>query len=383
MSDNTKKTMKRVFVVLFILGMLLVWSLELSAQVTKLKEFVKIQGAEDKELIGYGLVTGLDRTGDRTIRRQGATFTVQSIANMLQNFGVNIDPDFLRTRNVAAVMVTARLSPFQHPGSQIDVTVSSLGDAASLVGGVLLQTPLMDPDNPEVFVKAQGSLTVGGILAETQGARIQKNMTTTGLVPNGGTVVKNDLFQFDKRRPLGLILRKPSLSDAEQIAIKINEFTGEESAGVFNAGMVQVAWPDVLETQAELNGFVAAILDLEVNFETPARVVINERTGTIVAGGNVRISEVMVSHGNITVMTVQAPFVSQPAPLSLGSTQRANVPTVAIDEQKGKTFPVPANTTVEELAKNLNKLGLTPRDIISIFQAIDRAGALKGELVVM
>lgn len=373
---------KKILLALLLL-VLAVWSMELTAQNVKIKEFVRIQGADEKELIGYGLVTGLDRTGDRTILRQGATFTVQSIANMLQNFGVNIDPDYLRTRNVAAVMVTARVSPFHFPGSQIDVTVSSLGDASSLVGGVLLQTPLMDPDNSEVTVKAQGALMVGGILAETAGARVQKNLTNTGLVPGGGTIVRNELFLFNRNEPLGLILRKPSVSDAEIIARKINEFTGEDLAGVYNPGLVRVNWPEVLENDSELNGFVAAISDLEVDLETPARVVINERTGTIVAGGNVKISEIMISHGNIQIQTVQTPFVSQPAPISQGRTVSGTVPAATIEEQKGKTYVLPQTMTVKDLSDSLNKLGLTPRDIISIFQAIDKAGALKGELVIM
>lgn len=357
--------------------------MELSAQ-TRIKEYVSIQYAQDRELIGYGLVTGLDRTGDRTIRRQGATFTVQSIVNMLQNFGINVDPNFLITRNVAAVMVTAKITPFHVPGSKLDVTVSSLGDASSLVGGVLLQTPLIDPNDPDVEVRAQGSMIVGGASAEITGARMTRNQTTTGVVPYGGSVVKNQLFQFNKGIPLGLVLSNPDYLNAQEISRRINEFIGEDLAYVYNAGLVRVEWPDILETQGELSEFVSSLLNLEFVVDTPARVVINERTGTVVVGGRVKIGEVMVSHGNIQIQTQNVPFVSQPAPLSpSGQTIVGNIPLANMDEPPSKTFVLEPNTNVSELAASLNALGLSPRDIIAIFQLIDKAGALKGELVIM
>lgn len=374
---------RKFFLFLVLAAAFLAWTFELSAQ-SRIKEFVSIQYAQDREIIGYGLVTGLDRTGDRTIRRQGATFTVQSIANMLQNFGINVEPDYLRTRNVAAVMVTAQMSPFHTPGSKIDVTVSSLGDASSLVGGILLQTPLIDPNDPDFEVRAQGSLIVGGNSVEMTGARIRNNQTTTAIVPNGGNVLRNQLFQFNKSVPLGLIVKRPDYTNAQEISDRINDFAGEELAAVFNAGLVRIQWPDILETQGELNGFVSAILDLDIYVDIPARIVINERTGTIVAGGDVRIGTVMVSHGNIQVKTQAVPFVSQPSALTIGGQAiSGNIPTVSMEETNSKTFVLEANTNVADLAAMLNSVGLSPRDIISIFQAIEKQGSLKAELVIM
>lgn len=351
---------------------------------TKISDLTKIQSANEKILIGYGLVTGLDRTGDRTIRRNGAAFTIQSIANMLQNFGITVDPDLMRTRNVAAVMVTATLSPYNSPGSYLDVTISSLGDATSLVGGVLLQTPLIDPDNNEFYVKAQGPIIVGGITAEIQGARMTQNQTLTGLVPNGGLVIDNQIFQLNSRQPLGLILKNPSYSNADRISQQVNLAFGEPLAEVINAGLIRIDWPTGLNQSGELNRFVSQVIDLEIEVDVPARVVINERTGTVVAGGNVQVSEVLVSHGNIRIQTQATPFVSQPAPLALqGETISGTTPSVGISEGPSKTFVLEPNTNVTQLAAALNQLGLSPRDIIAIFQAINRAGALRGELVIM
>lgn len=351
---------------------------------TKIRDIAKVYGANDRVLIGYGLVTGLDRTGDRTIRRQGAAFTVQSIANMLQNFGINVDPDIMRTRNVAAVMVTARLTPYNAQGSLVDVTVSSLGDATSLVGGVLLQTPLIDPEDKDYYVKAQGPIIVGGITAEIPGARVSQNQTLTGIVPNGGIVISNGSFQLDKSQPLGLILTNPSYANADRIADVINQTFSAPLANVHNAGLIYVSWPAQLTELSELNRFVSQIFDLEIETDAPARVVINERTGTIVAGGTVRIAEVLVSHGNIQIATQQTPFVSQPTPLSIGGqTISGNISSASITEGPNKTFVLEPNTNVTSLAAALNTLGLSPRDIIAIFQAIHKAGALKGELVIM
>lgn len=341
-------------------------------------------GANDRVMIGYGLVTGLDRTGDRTIRRQGAAFTIQSIANMLQNFGINVDPELMRTRNVAAVMVTTRLTPYNAAGSSVDVTVSSLGDATSLVGGVLLQTPLIDPEDKDYYVKAQGPLIIGGISAETAGARVTKNQTLTGIVPNGGMVVSNSSFELNKNKPLGLLITNPSYSTADRLADAINQAYNAPLAKVYNAGLIYVSWPDQVTELTDLNRFVSQVFDLEIETETPARVVINERTGTIVAGGSVRISEVLVSHGNISISTQSTPFVSQPAPISYGGqTITGSITSASINEGPNKTFVLEPNTNVTSLAAALNTLGLTPRDIIAIFQAINRAGALKGELVIM
>lgn len=353
------------------------------AQLTQISELVEIQHAQRKELIGYGLVTGLDRTGDRTISSRGSVFTVQSIANMLENFGITVDSDRLRTRNVAAVMVTATIGPYHAPGSEVNVTVSSMGDASSLQGGVLLQTPLFDPDNEAVFAKAQGSLIVGGITSEIPGARVSKNQTLTATIPGGAVVEQNDIFELSAEEPLGLVLRDPSFSNARRISDAINEAFDEEIAYVMHPGLVKAEWPDAFSDVGSRNVFAGIILDQEIEVDVPARVVINERTGTIVAGGKVVIDEVMISHGSIQVRTQVSPFISQPPALSGGETVVVPVPEVGISEESAQTIVLEPETTVQQLAESLNSVGLSPRDIISIFQAIDRAGSLRGKLIVM
>ena len=356
---------------------------EWASSQTRIGDLVEIQHARSKELIGYGLVTGLDRTGDRTISSRGSVFTVQSIANMLENFGITVDPRTLRTRNVAAVMVTARVGPYHAPGSELNVTVSSLGDASSLQGGVLLQTPLIDPDNEEVTARAQGSLVVGGITAEIPGARVTRNQTLTATIPGGGSVISNLGFSHNTEEPLGLILREPNYTNARRIAEAVNEQFDEEIASVFHAGLVHVEWPETFRDPGNMNVFASIILEDEIVVDSPARVVINERTGTIVAGGDVVIDEVMISHGNIHVRTQVTPFVSQPNPLAGGETVVVPVPEVGISEQAAQTLLLEPETTIDQLSTSLNSLGLSPRDIISIFQALDQAGALRGRLIVM
>lgn len=350
---------------------------------TRLIDLVEIENMQRKELIGYGLVTGLDRTGDRSMGSRGAAFTVQSVANMLENFGITVDTERLRTRNVAAVMVTATLSPYHAPGSEIDITVSSLGDARSLQGGVLLQTPLIDPDNEEVFVKAQGPLVVGGVSAEILGARASKNQTLTATIPGGGVVEINQEFELNTQTPLGLALRDPNYNNARKITEIINATFDEELATIHHSGLVRVQWPEAFQDRDNMNVFTSIILDQVIDVETPARVVINERTGTIVAGGDVIIDDALISHGNMQLRTQITPHVSQPPAFSGGETQVFNVPEAEINEDLAQTFVLQPETTVQQLSASLNSLGLTPRDIISIFQTLDKAGVLRAKLIVM
>lgn len=373
-----KKVYSLVIVALVVFGV----SVPLQAQ-SKLADLVEIQNAERTELIGYGLVTGLDRTGDRSSSSRGSVFTVQSIANMLENFGITVDAERLRTRNVAAVMVTATITPYHAPGSEIDITVSSLGDASSLQGGVLLQTPLFDPDNDAVFAKAQGPLIVGGITAEIPGARLSQNQTLTATIPSGGTVERNEEFNLSTEEPLGLVLREPNYANARNMVEIINETFDEELASMHHPGLVKVNWPEAFRDRGTMNVFTSIILEQEIQVESPAKVVINERTGTIVAGGEVVIDDVMISHGNIQVRTQVTPYVSQPPAFSGGETQVFDVPEAGISEQAAQTIVLEPETNVQQLAGSLNALGLSPRDIISIFQALDRAGVLRGKLIVM
>ena len=355
----------------------------LAQQASKIQDLVYVKNAEPLELIGYGLVTGLDRSGDRSLSSQSASFTVQSVANMLENFGITVDAEQLRTRNVAAVMVTARLSPYQSPGSRIDVTVSSLGDASSLQGGVLLVTPLMNPENQNMYARAQGPLLVGGVNSEIPGARIRRNQTMTATIPSGALVIQNQEVKMSLAEPLRLALREPNFSNARTMTEVINTRFEEEIAKIAHAGMIEINWPDNVGDKSMMNIFTSLVLEEEVSVINDARIVINERTGTIVAGGSVIIDNVMISHGNLQVRTQLTPVISQPNAFSGGETQVLNLPQTEINEEIAQTIILEPETTVQELSVSLNTLGLTPRDIISIFQALDRAGVLRGELIVM
>jgi len=355
----------------------------LAQQASKIQDLVYVKNAEPLELIGYGLVTGLDRSGDRSLSSQSASFTVQSVANMLENFGITVDAEQLRTRNVAAVMVTARLSPYQSPGSRIDVTVSSLGDASSLQGGVLLVTPLMNPENQNMYARAQGPLLVGGVNSEIPGARIRRNQTMTATIPSGALVIQNQEVKMSLAEPLRLALREPNFSNARTMTEVINTRFEEEIAKIAHAGLIEINWPDNVGDKSMMNIFTSLVLEEEVSVINDARIVINERTGTIVAGGSVIIDNVMISHGNLQVRTQLTPVISQPNAFSGGETQVLNLPQTEINEEIAQTIILEPETTVQELSVSLNTLGLTPRDIISIFQALDRAGVLRGELIVM
>jgi flagellar P-ring protein precursor FlgI len=355
-----------------------------SQQLTKISDLVYIQNAEPIDLIGYGLVTGLERTGDRVTSGQSANFTVQSISNMLENFGINVDPSGLRTRNVAAVMVTARLDPYSATGSRLDVTISSLGDASSLQGGVLLLTPLMEPNSKTIFASAQGPILVGGVSANNEaGGSYRVNQSLTGTIPNGAVVSKSKELNISLDESLRLVLRNPNYTNARSMVEVVNDRFDQELATIVHAGLVEVNWPDSLVDDGMMNIFTSILLEESVEVQNDARVVINERTGTIVAGGNVIIDEVMISHGNLRISTTQIPVVSQPGPLSAGETVTLNIPQTQVSEDVAESIILPSETTVGQLSATLNTLNLTPRDIISIFQSLDRAGVLRGELIVL
>ena len=350
---------------------------------TPLSRLLKVKDANATKVVGYGLVVGLDRTGDRTISQRGAQFTVRSIANMLNNFGINVDSDRLRTRNVAAVIVTADIGPYNASGSEIDVTISSMGDASSLEGGVLLETPLLNPETDEIYALAQGPLVVGGINEEIGSSRISRNSSLTATIPGGGIVEHDQGFQLNADQPLELVMSKPGYTNARKVVEAINDNFDEELASVYNPGIIQVEWPEAFQEQGMRNMFVSTIMEQQVELENPARVVINERTGTIVAGGGVTIDNAMVSHGSVQVRTQVTPFISQPPPFSGGDTEVVPVPEVGVSEESAQNLVLEPDTNVQQLANAMDSLGLSPRDIISIFQALDRAGSLHGELIVM
>lgn len=345
----------------------------------RLKDLVTLQGAVPTQLTGYGLVVGLDRTGDRARGTRSAPYTVQSVANMLRRFGIAVDPTLLSSRNAAAVMVTTTMDPFTGVGAVVDVTVSALGDAKSISGGVLLQTPLLNPATGEVHAMAQGPVSTGAILASGLGSSVQVNHTNTGRVPGGGVVTRPVAGAMASADTLGLVLRRPDFTNAQRITEAINQaFPG--SASVQHPGLIQLS---LSQSAGGAPAFMAALEELTVAVDIPARVVINERTGTIVAGGNVHVNEVMITYGSMVISTQEDAFVSQPAPFSGGTTVSGRVGTASIDEASTRSVVLPPNTDVNQLAAALNELGLTARDVIAIFQAIDRAGALQGELVIL
>lgn len=344
---------------------------------TRIKDITSIQGVRANQLVGYGLVVGLNGTGD-TLRN--APFTQQSIQSMLDRMGVSIRTGTTRTRNVAAVIVTAELPPFSAKGSRIDVTISSIGDATSLSGGSLVLTPLSAPNN-EIFAVAQGPIAVGGLSAAGRNESVVQGVPTVGRIPNGALVERDAPGRLDAEPVLKLELRNPDFSTALRIADAINQFTlrmyGRRLAQEEDARMVRLTRPPGVSPTR----FIADIGDLLAVPDTPARVVIDERTGTLVIGRNVRISSVAIAHGTITVRVTETPQVSQPNPFSRGETTTTTQTAVTIDERGGSVTMLP-DTNLESLVKGLNRMGLKPANIIAVLQAIKSAGALQAELVV-
>jgi flagellar P-ring protein precursor FlgI len=342
----------------------------------RIKDISSIQGMRANQLIGYGLVVGLQGSGD-TLRN--APFTEQSLQSMLDHMGVNVRNISLRTRNVAAVVVTADLQPFTTPGTQIDVTVSALGDATSLMGGTLIMTPLAGGDGLTHAV-AQGAVAVTGSVAVGQAESLSQGVPTAGRIANGATVeraVDNRIGEFGH---LTLELKNPDFNTVIRIADTINIFTkakfGMKTAHEQDFRTIALIVPPRLGATR----FIAEIGDLLVEPDTPARVVVDERTGTIVIGQDVQISTVAVTHGSLTVRIDETPQVSQPAPLSNGKT--TVVPRTKIDSKEtGGQFAILGGTTLRTLVKGLNQIGLKPTGIIAILQAIKSAGALQADLI--
>lgn len=344
-----------------------------AASAARVKELAQVQGVRENQLFGYGLVVGLAGTGDS----DRVFFTSQSIAGMLGRLGIRVEPREVRARNVAAVMVTATLPPFARPGNELDVTVSSMGNARSLAGGVLLVTPLTGLDG-EVYVTAQGPVQLGGFEAGAAGTSVRKNQATSGRVPGGGLIERSVGVDLGAG-PLLLALRKPDFTTASRLAEAVNAALGAGAAKALDPAAVEVQLPAGTDPVA----LVARVEALEVIPDARARVVVSERTGTVVAGAGVRIRPVTVAHGGLHVAIAENPTYSQPLPFSGGTTQAGRVAAVDVREGDGRAVVLPATTTVEDLAAALNLLGTTPRDLVAIFQAIDAAGALDAELEVL
>ncbi len=346
----------------------------------RIKDVTDLEGARNNQLTGFGLVVGLDGTGGKSL------FTQQVAVDMLQKMWVSSTivqqkqgDNIFKSNNISSVMVTAEIGPFARPGGRIDITVSVLDDATSLQGGTLLLTPLRGADG-NVYAVAQGPLTVGGFAFGGKSASAQKNHPTVGRIPAGAIVEKEAPGEILCKGQLSLLLKEPDYATARSIAKSIND-RFPSLAFALDAGTIRIIVPpDRLPT---LVAFVTEIGLLEVTPDAPARVVINERTGTIVAGEQVKISSVAIAHGNLAIVTSEAPEVSQPNSFSRGRTVVVPRGQVGVTEQPGTLNVLEKSVTVADLARALNALGVSPRDLIAIFQAMKQAGALYAELVVM
>ena len=340
--------------------------------VTRITDITKVQGVRSNQLMGYGLVVGLEGTGDGSSSGE----TVQSIANMLVSYGINVNASSIKLKNVAAVMVTATLPPFVREGDSLDVTVSSIGDAKSLRGGTLLQTPLR-AGNGEVYVVAQGAVSTGGFSASSGGSSTTKAFPTVGIAVNAGIVERTVEDDIGTDGHIALSIAKSDFTTAARVAGAINAQYGN-IAQATNPGRVDVAVPSYY--RGNVVGFVASIEDLPVRPDNIARVVVNERTGTIIMGGDVSVDACAITQGGLTIRIQGNPDVSQPGPFSYGNTVVTDSPDVQASETKGNTIVLPATTNVSDIVGALNTVGATPRDTISILQAMKAAGALHAEL---
>ncbi len=345
---------------------------------SRIKDLAQVEGVRQNQLVGYGLVVGLNGTGDTL---NNAPFTKQSLTAMLERLGVNTRGATLRTANVAAVMVTASLPAFATQGTRLDVTVSALGDAKSLQGGTLLVTPLLGADG-EVYAVSQGSLTISGFQAEGDAAKITRGVPTVGRIANGAVIEREVEFKLNSQRSLRLALRNPDFTTAKRIAASINDFLGADTAEPTDPATITLNIP--AKYRGNMIQLLTEVEQLRVEPDQTARIVVDERSGIIVMGREVRVSQVAVAQGNLTVTISERPEVSQPEPFSNGETvvvPRTNVKVEA--GEKNKLAIVREGVTLRELVDGLNALGIGPRDLISILQAIKAAGALQADIEVM
>ena len=372
----TPRTIRRC--VALALTLLAVWPQGARADtMTRLKDVVSLQGPEALPLMGYGLVVGLNKTGDR---RQ-TIFSTQSLANILQQFGLSVNPDEVKVENIAAVLVTANLPAYARPGVKLDITASSIGDARSLQGGTLLATALRGPSG-QIHALAQGPLSIGGFGGGGGGNSVVVNHLTVGRVPGGALVQLGSGVTLPALETLSLSLRDPDFSNAVRVAQAINTDLGPNLAHVVDPGTVNVKVPD--QYRAAVSDLMARLEMLSVSPDTPARVVINERSGTIVVGASVRIAAAAVAHGNLSVRISTRVEASQPGALArAGETVVVANTQVDVREGTARLVALEEGTTLEAVVRALNTLGATPRDIIAIMQALKAAGALRAEIVIL
>ncbi len=371
--------LKQVFVTLFA-GMIVMTIAATAAQsASRIKDITEFEGVRENMLVGYGLVVGLNGTGDSLA---DGHFTKQSLKAMLNRLGVKPTDAGLDSNNVAAVMVTAELPPFARKGSRIDVTVSSLGDASSLLGGTLLVTPVLGADG-EVYAVAQGQLAVGGFAAEGDAETITKGVPTSARIANGAIVEREVKFDLANLRDVKMTLRNPDFTTARRIAQAVNAFLGTAAATATDTTTVQVRVPN--DYQGDVVNLLTDIEQLRIEPDQMARVIIDEQSGIIVMGENVRISTVAIAQGNLTIRITEAQQVSQPGPFAeVGTTTTTARTDIAVDEGgDNRLTVVNEGITLQEMVNGLNALGIGPRDMITILQAVKAAGAMQASIEVM
>lgn len=368
-----------LFTALLAVVFTLTYTAQAQAKTSRIKDIVDIEGVRENQLVGYGLIVGLNGTGDSL---NNSPFTRQSLLAMLERLGVSVKNQGMNTGNVAAVMVTATLPPFANQGSRIDVTISSLGDAESLQGGTLLVTPLLAA-NGEVYAVAQGEVSISGFSATGDGATVTQNIPTSGRIAAGAIVEREIEFEFEELNSVRLALRNPDFTTSRRIAEAINGYMSADIASAENSASVTLSLPEGYE--GSIVDLVTDIEQLPVQPDQPARVVISERSGVIVMGANVRISNVAIAQSNLTVRVTETPQVSQANPFAEQG-ETVIVPRSEIEVNQGddvKLAPLETGVTLQDLVTGLNRLGMQPRDIITILQAVKAAGALQAEIEVM
>ncbi len=345
---------------------------------SRIKDLVSIEGIRENQLVGYGLVVGLDGTGDSL---RNAPYTEQSIVAMLERLGVNTRGTKMKGENVAAVMVTASLTPFARPGNRLDVSVSSIGDAENLRGGTLIVTPLKGADG-EVYAVAQGSVQVSGFSAGGAASSVTQGVPTAGRIPNGGIVEKEVNYSMITKKKILLSLRDPDFTTSERIARAINDKMKTRAAMALDPATVMMIKPD--NYSSNMVDLVTDIEQLYIQPDQKARVVVDERSGIIVIGNEVRVGEVAIAQGNLTIRVSETPQVSQPNPLGQGNTTVVPRTTVDVEDNAGKKFALlKPGVNLQDLVDGLNALGIGPRDMIAILQALKVSGALHAEIEVM
>jgi len=372
------RSFSKFFLFAFLLTLTLSASIGPARSATRIKDLADVEGVRENMLIGYGLVVGLDGTGDRI---RNTPFTRESLVSMLERMGVNIRSEALDTENIAAVMVTANLPPFATQGARIDVSVSALGDAESLRGGVLLVTPLYGADG-EVYAVAQGSLAVAGYAARGQAASLTRGVPTNGRIANGAVVEREISYDIAAQQSVRLALRNPDFTTAGRISAAINSALGAGTASVADPGTVKLNRPQGFD--GDMVALIGRVEGVAVDADTRAKVVIDETAGVVVIGDDVRVSTVAIAQGNLTISVGETPQVSQPSPFSRnGDTVVVPRTTVGADDEPADLKIVEESVRLRDLVDGLNALGVSPRDLIAILQAIKAAGALQADIEVL